>query len=325
VSAPGVSIIIPVLNGEKYITACFNAISRLNAPRDSFEVLLIDNGSTDRTLELASGFGAVFKLKNFSFGGKSVSAVRNFGVQRSSGSVVAFLDADCLVSPAWLERGLAAFRSGAAITGCDYKIPEDSTWVGRAWSLASGKGSFCGNVDWLPAGNMFIKKAVFLRVGGFDESITSDEDCELCYRVRNLGYTIFSDPAVEVVHLGTPQTVSAFFKKELWHGRDVFKLFLSSGRSPKVVLFAFYYVAALAGAAGGIIIALAGRSYFPLEIVLLAMLFLPAALAINSVRNNGGYRYVFNLLTLYLLYGIARAMCIIDLSNWISFKNFPRS
>jgi|GEM_PF-396860 len=316
ITAPAVSIVIPVLNGEKYIKECFNAIARLNTPRERFEVILVDNGSTDCTVANASQFMDKFSLKIYSRPGSGICAVRNFGAQSSSSKVIAFLDADCIVSHDWLNSGLAAFGCGAALTGCAYHIPARSTWVGRAWDITSGKKSFAGQADWLPAGNMFVRRDVFLKAGGFNETITSDEDCELCYRIKKLGYTLFSDPAIKVVHMGTPQTVSAFFKKELWHGRDVFRLFLASGRSLNVVLFALFYVCAFAGAISAIVIAATQRFYFPLAVIVLAMLSLPAALALKSALQSSRYRYAVNLGFLYLVYGVARALCIIDVLSW---------
>jgi len=111
-SKPAVSIVVSVKNGEEYICACFNAIARLTAPRDCFEVLLVDNDSTDRTVDLASVFENLFDLKIYCSHGASVSEVRNYGITRSSGKVIAFLDADCIVPPEWLEKWLAAFHLG---------------------------------------------------------------------------------------------------------------------------------------------------------------------------------------------------------------------
>jgi hypothetical protein len=118
------------------------------------------------------------------------------------------------------------------------------------------------------------------------------------------------------VHLGTPQTVADFFKKERWHGRDVFKLFLTSGRSLNVVLFALFYVASFAGLVAGLIMAITYNLYFPLGILVFAMLSLPAALALKNIRRFGDYKNTINLGALYLVYGVARALCIIDLSSW---------
>ncbi len=311
---PEVSIIIPVLNGEKYIEKCFAALARLECAREDFEVILMDNGSTDNTLQLAANFAEAFTLKIFSLPGEGICAVRNAAARLAAGRILAFLDSDCIVAAQWLNRGVAAFDGlRRVVTGCAYRIPEDSTWVGRAWNNSVTNKPVLGEVAWLPSGNMFVTHAAFNEVGGFDENITSDEDSDLCFRIRALGYTIFSDPGIEVVHLGTPQTLISFFKKELWHGRDVFRLFLKSGRALKnlkVVLFAFFFVGAFAALAAGLIIAVLYGLYVPLWVSLLAMACLPAAVALRSL-NGSGYQYAFGLSVLYLVYGVARAMCLL--------------
>ena len=96
---PFVSIIIPSLNVEKYIEDCLDAIHMLYYPKDKLEIILVDNGSTDRTRKIASTCGARVLIRR----GCNISALRNFGVSQSKGEIIAFLDADCIVSKDWLK------------------------------------------------------------------------------------------------------------------------------------------------------------------------------------------------------------------------------
>jgi glycosyltransferase involved in cell wall biosynthesis len=310
-----VSVIIPVLNAERYIDGCLGALARLNTPREQFEVIIIDNGSSDATLAKAAGFKKELRLSVYSRPGVNISALRNHGTARASGRLFAFLDADCVVSGEWMNKGIAAFSgvTRPAIAGSRYLIPPDSTWVGRAWNLNKSNKQVEGNVEWLPSGNMFVSKSVFNEVGGFDERIQTNEDYELCQRIRERGYSVFSDPGIEVVHLGTPQTIASFFGKERWHGRDVFKVFLESGtkfKNLKAVSYALFYLAAILGIILGSALALFAGSLTLLTISLFAIIFVPAGLA---VRNTGGVNgLTAGLGVLYLVYGIARAACILE-------------
>src|SRR3989339_2025848 len=107
---------------------------------------------------------------------------------------------------------------------------------------------------------MFITRDVFRKVRGFNGHIMTNEDCDLCYRIRQQGYTIYSDAGIEAMHLGTPQTIAGFFRKEQWHGRDVFRVFLQSGRARKnlnAVLYGLFYLAGMIASGLGVIAAFA--------------------------------------------------------------------
>jgi len=323
------SIIVPVLNEERHIDICFSAIAGLKTPVDRYEVMLIDNGSTDRTLALAGEYANRFNLVIYSKPGIHISAMRNFGVSKARGKILAFLDADCIVSDQWLnharqtfQRELVAPRGGAlpAIAGAAYQIPPDSTWVAKAWNINASNLPVAGPVAWIPSGNMFVEREAFFAVGGFNENIQTNEDYDLCQRIRARGYSVISDPEIAVVHVGTPQDISSFFRKEHWHGKDVFKVYLESGRTmknSKAVAFALFYAALLAGFVfAGIVTAITGRFIF-LEMCLLFAFCVPVALAIKVSFAAGQYRHICGLSVLYTVYGIARAFCIFKVSTGV--------
>ena len=83
-----VSIIIPTLNEEEVIGRCLKAIKNLNTPRDRYEVIVVDNGSMDRTLEIVSSFKELLNIKVLEKPGVTISALRNIGVKHSKGDIV---------------------------------------------------------------------------------------------------------------------------------------------------------------------------------------------------------------------------------------------
>ena len=98
-----VSIIIPALNEARMIGKCLDSLTQLDFPRDHFEVILVDNGSTDDTIKIARSFTDRLRLRILQKKGVRISGLRNLGAREAQGEVVAFLDADCLAPSNWLN------------------------------------------------------------------------------------------------------------------------------------------------------------------------------------------------------------------------------
>src|ERR1051326_6769675 len=268
-TAVAVSIIIPALNEERMIGGCLESLAELDLPpqqakgglagcpgiaRVRFEVIVVDNGSTDRTLEIAKSFQDRLNLKILEKAGVRISALRNLGAHEAQGSIVAFLDADCLAPKSWLEHmvGLAP-GEGAGVLGAHYLLPQDSSWVGKTWHRYH-EAEKAGEVSHVPAGDLIMRREDFLHLGGFDETIQTNEDYELCERARANGMRVRAVPEIGVVHLGTAQSLRVFFRKQAWHGTHVIKVFLrnvSGSHNLKAVLFAGYTLLCLLGIIAG--------------------------------------------------------------------------
>src|SRR5438477_7590843 len=78
-----------------------------------------------------------------------------------------------------------------------------------------------GSLSYVPSGNLFVSRNLFLRLGGFDATIQTSEDFEFCQRVKSAGYSVQGFPKLSVVHAGTPQTWGQFYRKQRWHGNGV--------------------------------------------------------------------------------------------------------
>src|SRR6185437_9769826 len=109
-SAYEVSIIIPAFNEERSIGSCLDAIANLRTADAEFEVLVIDNGSADRTVEIARHYAGRLNLRTVIEPGVHVSVLRNTGARLAMGKHLAFVDADCIVSPDWLINLIGRFR-----------------------------------------------------------------------------------------------------------------------------------------------------------------------------------------------------------------------
>jgi len=208
-----VSFVIPCLNEEKTIEDCLNSI--INLGIENYELIVVDNGSEDMSIQKAKKKGA----KVLSEPNIRVGEVRNKGACQASGHLLAFIDADCLVKKEWVSAlNNARLSNDTLVFGGGTNLPDNPTWVEKNWLLESEKGNT------LPADligcSIVIKKSTFHKIGGFNANLTSGEDSELSDRLKQLGYTIKITKDLNVIHLGNSKTLSDFFKRQFWHGQS---------------------------------------------------------------------------------------------------------
>jgi glycosyltransferase involved in cell wall biosynthesis len=315
-----VSIIIPALNEEKMISRCLESLTRLAFARDRFEVLVVDNGSRDKTLAVVESFKDRLNLKVLQQAGVRISALRNLGAQAATGDILAFLDADCLAPTDWLDRIFAlAPADGAGVLGAHYLLPEDSSWVGTTWHRYQ-EAPKSGEVSHVPAGDLVMRREDFLKLGGFDQTIQTNEDYELCERARKAGMRVQAFPQIGVIHLGTAQSLRVFFRKQAWHGTHVIKVFLRDplkSHNRKAVFFAAWTLLSLLAVAAGLVWAIAWQGHWLFPMTGLAALCLPpTALSARNILSSRKYSDFFFLFALYLTYGIARAKALLSIRNF---------
>lgn len=317
----GVSVIIPARNEERFLDQCLESLCRLDYPRQAFEVLVVDNGSSDRTLEIARRFSSLLNLQILQKAGVPISAVRNLGAAAARGEVFAFLDADCRVPLTWLTEATALLGTErVGVVGAEPLVPENTSWIPRAW-LGRRPAARRGEVSSLGAANLVVRRENFFSVGGFDETLETNEDCEFCYRIRAAGLSVQESPQLAVVHLRVPRTLRDFYRKERWHGRHVFKVFLRELpglANARAVFFALYTLAGLFGLVWGTALALIARRFGPIQVFMLATILPPLLLSARAAMAYKRWRYLFALFALYLTYGVARAICILDLRTWLT-------
>jgi glycosyltransferase involved in cell wall biosynthesis len=309
-----VSFIIPVLNGEKDIGRCLDSIRNQKFPKEEYEVLVVDNGSTDRTCQIVKSFG--FDLQVIS--GVSVAALRNRGARIARGDYLAFVDADVELASDWLKNGLAAFGDQQVVAaGCFPQVPQPGTWVQQVWDIHQRGHEWkrSGNpIEWLPSMNLLVRRNIFLSVGGFSEYLETAEDVDLCYRITQRG-TILCTPAMEAVHWGEARDVPMFWRKEVWRGKGNLKGVFSHGlRWDEFPSLGYpIYILCLFVLLGLSCILDLWNRQFTLTPFSLSLLTLPAFfLAIATMLRVRQPRALPGLFLLYLIYGCARAYSIIS-------------
>lgn len=222
------SIIIPAKNEAANIGRCLDSIRRMEWDRDQYEVIVVDNGSTDATVAIAGEKGATVYVKP----GLTIAGLRNFGAAHAVGEILAFIDADCTVATSWLANAfLYLQRPNVVCFGSPPLVQEDATWVQSTWfSIRKKKNDRC-ETDWLESMNMFVRREAFATAGGFDESLITCEDYDLSMRLKTQG-RIITDSSITAIHHGEAATVGQFFRKELWRARSNFTGVRRHGLNP---------------------------------------------------------------------------------------------
>jgi glycosyltransferase involved in cell wall biosynthesis len=221
-----VSFIIPVRNDAARLRRCLTTI-RANAPAAArIEIIVADNGSTDDSPDVARAFEA----RVLTLPGLSVAALRNRAAAAAQGQVLAFVDADHEIDPDWVASATDALTlPNVAAVGALCSAPAQGTWVQRMYDALRGRTEGRADVEWLGSGNMAVRHDLFDQVGGFDISLETCEDVDLCARLRQAGLRVRGDDRLRNIHLGDPATLRALYRSELWRGRDNLRVSLRYG------------------------------------------------------------------------------------------------
>lgn len=310
------SIIIPALNEEANIGRCLASIVDMNISRDLYEVIVVDNGSTDKTLEIVQTFKERMNIAVVIAPRVTIAALRNIGVKHAHGDILSFVDADCAVSGDWLRNALCYLTNHTiGAVGSSYAIPENASWVAKAWDMNVAKKRRRGETEYLPAGNLHVSRSNFEKIGGFNENLITNEDYDLCFRLRQLGLTIYADPNICAVHWGIPANLLDFYRRQKWHGSHVLDVFLDDIRKLKnirAVLYAFYYVACSICLLLSFPYCLIYKKLMPI-MIMTGVIIVPAfLLSVKTIIRQKGKFYNFPpLFIVYFTYGVARAASLV--------------
>lgn len=218
--APRVSVIVPAYNSENTIGRCLSAIEAQDYPKRLFEVIAVDDGSRDGTAEIIKQHG----VKYFWQTNKGPATARNKGVEKATGEIILFTDADCVPEKNWIREMVRPFENkevvavkGAYRTGqkeivarfCQIEFEERFEMLKKAASIDM--------IDTYSAG---FRKEVFDKMGGFDTSfpVANNEDTELSYRMSAKGLKMVFNPNAIVSHLNHPASIKRYARIKFWRG-----------------------------------------------------------------------------------------------------------
>jgi glycosyltransferase involved in cell wall biosynthesis len=227
---PLVSVIMPVYNGEKYIEQ--SIISVINQSYINWELIIIDDGSTDNTKIKVNALRLVDKrIKYYYQKNCGQAKARNLGVHFSVGDYLAFLDSDDLWYPNKLKITIEAFLNNPEIhlvyTGFDY-IDESNILLDRCFihpDIYNIHNSLL-KFDFIGTLTVIIKKTIFLEVNGFDEKLYGTEDWDLWIRVSS-NYNI---KYIDLILSSYRENPNGSSKKVFKHFYNELKIFYKSLR-----------------------------------------------------------------------------------------------
>jgi len=227
--APDVSIVVPTYNRRASVERLLSALGEQTHPADRFEVLVIDDGSTDGTPDQLRRLTPKYALRILEQAHQGPAEARNLGVASATAPLILFLDDDVVPardSVAVHVASHAAEGPSAVVIG---PMSPPVGWPRSAWvrweeeklqrqynSMLAGEWS-CTERQFYTA-NSSLSRALFSAAGGFDATFKRAEDVELGYRLRNLGARFVFNPAADVLHYAS-RSFAAWCRTPYQYGR----------------------------------------------------------------------------------------------------------
>ncbi|MBO0738880.1 MAG: glycosyltransferase, partial [Alphaproteobacteria bacterium] len=216
---PRVSVVVCAYNAERTMHRCLASLAALNYP--DYEVIVVNDGSCDRTPEISQGYDYC-RIINQPNGG--LSAARNVGAAAATGEIVAYTDSDCVADPDWLTYLAAKMAADnlAACGGPNFSPLEDDL-VAAAVAVAPGGPTHVlisdDVAEHIAGCNMAFQREVLMQLGGFDPLYrTAGDDVDICWRLQDAGYTIGFSPAAVIWHFRR-NTVGAYCAQQRGYGK----------------------------------------------------------------------------------------------------------
>ncbi len=296
-----ISIVIPALNEEEFIGSTLTSINNQDSVLNITEVVVIDNGSTDETVVIAKQHNAtVFTVES-----GSVGELRNYGVSKTTGEIIIFIDADITLTDAWhnnFPQVLDAFaKDELLVTGSHCHAPDEANFLERYWfsSFEGSKSSHLGT------GHLIMKRELFNKIGGFTEGLATGEDYDICMKAVAQGGHIEENQNLVVIHNDFPANIWQFVIRESWHGAgDLASIKTALGS--KVVQATSIFLLII------ILLAWSILTLNPLAIAVTGTVLSIYLLLISAIKfNNQPVKVIFINAAVYFFYFSGRALALI--------------
>ncbi|HVH80338.1 MAG TPA: glycosyltransferase [Stellaceae bacterium] len=216
---PRVSVVVCAYNAERTMLPCLASLERLNYP--DYEVIVVNDGSTDRTLAISESFPSCRIISQVN---KGLSVARNIGAEAAIGDIVAYTDSDCVADPDWLNYLVGTMETkGLVACGGPNFAPTETSLVPEA--VAVSPGAPCHVLlddeiaEHIAGCNMAFRRDELLGIGGFDPIFrAAGDDVDICWRLQDAGYQIGYSPAAFVWHFRR-NTVKAYIGQQKGYGK----------------------------------------------------------------------------------------------------------
>jgi GT2 family glycosyltransferase len=215
---PRVSVVVCAYNAADTIGECLAALESLNYP--DYEVIVVDDGSTDRTADIARRYRSV-RLVNIANCG--LAAARNVGLEHATGRIVAYTDADTRVDRDWLVHLVRPFfNANVHAAGGPAVVPADDPWFAQCVARAPGAPTHVllddRIAEHVPGCNCAFRRDALSAIGGFNPVfIRAGDDVDVCWRIQQRGGDIGFAPAALVWHRHRA-TTRAYWRQQVGYG-----------------------------------------------------------------------------------------------------------
>jgi GT2 family glycosyltransferase len=218
------SIIIPTYNRPKEIASCLESLTSLNYPREKFEVMVVDDGSTLRIDDVIDRFADQLNISLIHKLNNGPASARNKGAEMANGKFLAFTDDDCKPDSDWLVelQDCLSKNSDCLVGGKTLNLLTHNLYSTASQMICElsynhynvnhdRANFFCSN-------NMALPRDKFFEIGSFDERFKTAEDRDLCKRWKNYGFNMIYCPKAIIYH-AHELTLTGFIKQHFNYGR----------------------------------------------------------------------------------------------------------
>jgi len=236
-AAPRLSVVIPCRNAADTIAVQLEALAR-ESWDELWEVVVADNGSTDGTIDVVERYRArIRRLRVVDASGRpGVAFARNCGTAAAEGDLIAFCDADDEVGPGWLRAMGEALSEHVFVAARPEHAKLNPRWAYESWDPPPEDGlrthRFPPYLAYARGGCLGVRRTIHEAVGGFDESMSSCEDDDYCFRVQLDGHPLTPVPEA-VVHVRLRTRARDLFAQARWYAEGEAQLqrkFRATGR-----------------------------------------------------------------------------------------------
>jgi len=320
-----VAIVIPTLNEEKFISCCIDSVLRQTFPIDQMDIMVVDGGSTDRTVEIVkelenkhSNIRLLHNAKRYQ------SAAFNIGVEASNAPYIIRLDAHAMYDSHYIELCIKHLKENPKygnVGGVWEILPQNNTLVARANAILNHLKFGIGGADFrvgtdaretdsVPFGA--FRREVVAAIGGMREDLARGEDNEYNSRIRKAGYIIWLDPNIRSSYYARP-TLSSSCKQMYTNGVSIGNLFYIDRKA--IGLRHLVPLAFISAIIGSLIIACFSIYGLWLLAIILGAYILAAITADIDACCKYGWEYLFILpilfFSVHVSYGIGTLVGLI--------------
>lgn len=220
-----ISVVVPAYNAANTLDECLQALLQQTAPRDGYEIIVVDDGSLDGTCDVAMRY-AEQGVRLIRQPNQGAAGARNAGVEAAQGSLILFTDADCAPRAQWVEIMAAAFDDPevVGVKGAYWTRQRSlvARFVQEEYEDRYDRMLGQERINFVDTASAAYRRDVYLQNGGFDLSVRYVEDQEFSFRLAEKGYKLIYEPAGRVYHYHDRDVLEYWdrkFKIGVWKAR----------------------------------------------------------------------------------------------------------